>query len=210
LRAFVALLSAFLGTIWFATRLYPGGTWFDASSPGFSFWGNFWCDLLHPVSFNGLPNERGMWCAKLAFGLFAAALFRFWPLAARLSECAQVRRSTEAFGIAGALILLLVTLFSSRSDPLLHAVFVVLSSLLGVLAASVLSLALFRTSNWLMRGVSLLMIGSALLNLAQYVRQSWGAEPARWLAGTQKLTTVLLIGFMLQCAWLFYRAAARA
>ncbi|HEX6240542.1 MAG TPA: hypothetical protein VFZ61_06595, partial [Polyangiales bacterium] len=85
MRSFVALFVAFLLVLWAAAWRYPGGTWFDPSSEGFSFWGNFWCDLLHERAFNRTANGTSMWLARAAFWLFAAALVRFWPLAARLS-----------------------------------------------------------------------------------------------------------------------------
>lgn len=205
MRAFVALLSAFLGSIWLATRLYPGGTWFDRTSPGFSFWGNFWCDLLHPVSFNGADNSTGMWCAKLSFWLFAAALVCFWPLASRLADSPAVQRATNRIGSTGALLLVLVTVFSSRTQSALHGVFVVSSLVAGMLAATVLSLGMYRSTDWGTRLLSLTMMASGLVNLVQYVSQGLGAAPALWLAGTQKISTVLLIAFMLRCAWLVYR-----
>lgn len=204
MRAFVALLSAFLGSLWLATRLYPGGTWFDRGSPGFAFWGNFWCDLLHPVSFNGGDNSVGMGCAKLAFWLFAAALLRFWPLAAQLAKGVPVQRFTHWVGSVGAVLLVLVTLFSSRDQPLWHGVFVVLSLVLGMVAASALSLGMYRGSDPFTRLLSLTMMASGLVNLVQYVSQGLGAPAALWLAGAQKVSTMLLIAFMLRCAWLVY------
>jgi hypothetical protein len=205
LRSFVALLAAFLIVLSCASWLYPGGTWFDRLSPGFAFWGNFWCDLLHERSFNGAPNLQAMWLARAAFWLFALALLRFWPLAASLAARPGTARWVAALGLAGAVTLLLVTLFSSRAEPLVHGVFVVLSALLGVIAACVLSLALYRTADWLTRGIFLALITSALVSLGQYVSQGFGADAALWLAGAQKVTTLALLGFMLRCAWLVHR-----
>jgi hypothetical protein len=208
-RWFAILLLGFLGSLTLAALLYPGGTWFDLRSVGFSFWGNFWCDLLHSPALNDAPNERGALAARVSFWLFAAALLRFWPLAARLSPRPGVRRWVEALGLAGALALVLVTLFSSRDEPVLHALFVVTSTLLGVLAASVLALAIYARASLLTRALSIMLIASALVSLAQYVRQGAGAEPVVWLAGAQKLTTFALLAFMLRCAWLVH-AAQRA
>jgi hypothetical protein len=199
LRAFILSLSVFLITIWLSAHLYPGGTWFDRSSPGFSFWGNFWCDLLHERSFNRQPNGQSLWLARVAFWAFAVALFRFWPLAARLAEGRAVRRWVVSLGLCGALTLLLVTMFSSRSEPLLHGVFVVTSALLGVIAASLLSLAIFAQVDALTRAISLGLIGAALFSLAQYVSQGFGADAAQWLAGAQKITTLFLLAFMARC-----------
>lgn len=205
MRAFVILLSAFLATIWLSTRLYAGGMFFDKQAEGFDFWGNFWCDLLHEQAFDGADNSRAMWSARIAFWLFAAALIRFWTLAGALTESMAVRRWCFALGTFSAVTLTLVTMFSSADEPLLHAVFVVSSALLGVLAATVLSLAMFARADVITRALSLAMIVSALGNVGQYVSQGMGlVRHARWLGGTQKITTVLLIMFMLRCAWLLH------
>lgn len=208
MRSFLALFVAFVLVLGAASLLYPGGTWFDRHSPGFSFWGNFWCDLLHERAFNGGDNRQAMWTARVAFWLFAGALVRFWPLAARLAPTRTAARWVEALGLFGAVTLLLVTLASSRSEPLLHGIFVVSSALLGVIAASVLSVALFATADWATRGVSLALIASALVSLGQYVSQGFGADAALWLAGAQKITTLALFVFMGRCLWLL-RAPAR-
>jgi hypothetical protein len=207
LRAFVLSLSVFLITIWLAAYLYPGGTWFDRASPGFSFWGNFWCDLLHERSFNRLPNTESLWLARVSFWAFAIALMRFWPLAAQLAEGRGVRRWVVSLGLSGALMLLLVTMFSSRSEPLMHGVFVVASSLLGVVAASVLSLAMFARADRVTRVLALGLISSGLFSLGQYVSQGFGADAAEWLAGAQKITTLFLLAFMLRCMLLLKRGS---
>jgi hypothetical protein len=211
-RWFAILLLGFFASMTLAALLYPGGTWFDAGSVGFSFWGNFWCDLLHSPALNAAPNERGALAARVSFWLFAAALLRFWPLAARLCAHPGVRRWVHALGLAGALALVFVTLFSSRDEPTLHGTFVVTSALLGVIAASVLALAIFARASLLTRVLSLALIATAGVSLAQYVRQGAGAEPVEWLAGAQKITTFALLAFMLRCAWLVRdaRAAERA
>lgn len=206
MRWFAILLFGFLGSLALSARLYPGGTWFDIDSVGFSFWGNFWCDLLHTPALNGAANERGAHWARIAFWLFAAALLRFWPLAARLSPRAGARRWVESSGVAGALALVLVTLFSSRDDPVLHALFVVTSALLGVLAACVLALSMYARASLATRALALALIASAAVSLVQYLRQGAGAEPAEWLAGAQKVTTLALLAFMLRCAWLAHQA----
>jgi hypothetical protein len=207
-RSFVALFVAFLLVLGSATQLYPGGTWFDRDSPGFSFWGNFWCDLLHERAFNGADNALAMWAARVAFWLFAAALVRFWPQAAALAPSPRSARWVQALGLFGAVTLLLVTLASSRTEPLLHGVFVVSSALLGVVAASVLSVALFPSADWLTRGLSLVLIGSALVTLGQYVSQAFDVDAALWLAGAQKITTLALFAFMGRCLVLVRRRAA--
>lgn len=208
MKALVTLLVGFAFTLWLATLRYPGGTWFDGRSPGFSFWGNFWCDLLHERAFNHASNAQGMWLSRIAFWLFAAALFRFWPIAAALSPHPGIRRWVSALGLSGALLLLLVTVFSSATDPLLHGVFVVGSALLGVIAAGVLSAALYREADWLTRAISFALLASAGVSLGQYASQGFGADAAEWLAGAQKLTTLALFAFILRCLSLLHERGA--
>ena len=52
---------------------YVGGA---KASPGFSFWGNFWCDLLHAPALNGAPNERGALLVPRGFEVSASFLER--------------------------------------------------------------------------------------------------------------------------------------
>jgi hypothetical protein len=209
MRLVAVLLASFSAVLLVATQLYPGGTWFDARSAGFSFWGNFWCDMLDERALNDAPNHAGALCARFAFWLFAAALVRFWPRAARLSPSAAVQRWVAALGIACALLLLAVTLFSSRAEPELHGVCVIASALLGLAAAATLALSMYARADAATRLLSLLLIGSAAVSVFQYVRQGAGADPAEWLAGAQKITSALLLAFMLRCAWLLRAPAPR-
>lgn len=199
------LLALFALALGLSASFYPGGTFFDLGSQGFSFWGNYWCDLLHERALNRAPNETSRFLARAAFWLFGAALMRFWPLSAELGGSQHVARWVTSLGVSGALSLLFVTIFSSRTEPVMHAVFVVLSALLGVIAASVLSIAMYRATDRFTRFIALAMIASALVSVGQYVAQGFGAAAARWLPGAQKITTVLLLAFMLRCSVLLQR-----
>jgi len=188
---------------------YPGGTFFERGSPGFSFWGNFWCDLLHEHALGGAPNQGAQALARLAFMAFACALACFWPLCASLCPTPRGARFVTRAGTLGALALLTVTLVPSHTQPLLHGVAVMLAALPSVLAAVVLGVALFARADPLTRGLWVGVVGSATVSLFQYVRQGFGAPAAHWLAGAQKCATLALLAFMVRCLVLVARARPR-
>jgi hypothetical protein len=49
-------VACFLAFYFSAAAIYPGGTEGDHQSAGYSHLWNFWCDLLHPVSYSGVMN----------------------------------------------------------------------------------------------------------------------------------------------------------
>jgi hypothetical protein len=196
LAGLVAFVAALAGAIF----RYPGGTFFDRRSPGFSFWGNFFCDLLHERALNGAPNLESQWLARLAFASFGVVLLAFWPRAAALAPGPLARRWVGALGVTGATLLFVVTLVPSHTEPLLHGVVVLASALPNVAAAVVLGVAFYGRSDLVTRLLWLAVVLTASLSLGQYIRQGLGAEAADWLAGSQKLTAIALLAFMGRCS----------
>lgn len=179
-----------------AALSYPGGSFAQPQAADFSFWHNFWCDLLSTHAPNGAPNVLGSTLARLAFACFAYALFRFWPMVAAHTHAAPLARGSERLGRFGACALLAVALVPSSHSELVHGVAVVASAGASAGAALLLVRPLWRggerTSAWL----GLLTVALALLCLAQYVRQGLGGHAATWLAGMQKITTIGLLALM--------------
>jgi len=197
-RATTLWLFAFGVLITAAALSYPGGTWESRASPGYSFWHNFWCDLLPTVAINRQDNLRASVLSRLAFGCFAVALYRFWPHAAAL---ARVRpgRSAERLGQTGGLGLLTVALVPSSTSELVHAIAVLASAGCAVVAAAILLPALARAGERLGVALGIAVLAAAVICLGQYVYGGLvTGRPATWLAGGQKITTALLLAFMLR------------
>lgn len=176
---------------------YPGGTWEDPASIGFSFWHNFWCDLLGTVALNGRPNLRGALLARSAFVCFAVALFRFWPLVVRFAGRSPASVS-ERLGTFGASALMAAALVPAALSQILHGLAVVLSA-----ACSVAAVVPIIPAVWRRGAASAALLGSAAVALAavcvlQYVYQGFSGDAAGWLAGMQKITTAFLLAFILQ------------
>jgi len=182
-----------------AAVAYPGGTWHEPGRVGFSFWNNFWCDLLSSRALNGEANALGAALARAAFALFAYALHRFWPLAVARAHASGAALHATPIGRFGAGCLLAVALVPAASSQVVHGVAVVVSAGTSLVAIGLLLRGLQRSGQ-----VGALQLGSAtilvaLLCLGQYVHQGCcGGRDASWLAGMQKITTIFLLAFMVR------------
>jgi len=209
-RVVTRALFAFGVLITSSALAYPGGTWTHRSSPGFSFWHNFWCDLLSTRALDGRPNLLGSLLARAAFAAFALALVRFWPLAIALSGGAAQRdnpnaatdeprepgRAARLTGQSGAICLLVVALVPAATSQTLHGVAVLVSAGASVAAAAMLLPGLWRNGERTAVALGTLTLMLAVVCLVQYVYQGVGGHVAHWLAGMQKITTAGLLAFM--------------
>jgi hypothetical protein len=183
--------------------LYPGGTWDERAARGFSFWNNFWCDLLSSRALNRRSNVAGSLLARLAFACFALALHRFWPQAVELTRGAprpiRDARWIVRLGTLGASALLVVALVPASTSQLVHGIAVVSSAGLSLGSVALLLPRLFRLRAYRASTLGALVLGSALVCLGQYVGQGvFGHPAADWLAGMQKVTTAFLLAFMFE------------
>src|SRR5690348_15618303 len=79
-----AALSLFALAIACAASLYPGGSWTEPRSAGFSPLRNFWCDLVRTQAINGADNSASRRVSCVAFVALALGLWWFWPIAGSL------------------------------------------------------------------------------------------------------------------------------
>lgn len=189
-------LAAFGACIAASALAYPGGTWENRHSQGFSFWHNFWCDLLAQRSLSGADNGSAKMLARLAFGCFAVALWSFWPaLVQRLGPAhgTTVKRA----GRLGTYALALVALVPAADSQLLHGVAVLAAAGASSCALGAVLPALAQRGRKLALTLALLALATAGVCLAQYVYQGvWSHQAASWLAGMQKVATALFLAFM--------------
>lgn len=141
-----------------AALLYPGGSYDDRHAPGFSFVHNYFCDLLHPVALNGVPNP-GRGVGLVAMALIVPTLAFFWHSVVSLYPNRRALSLTTriAGSVSAAATLLLLTPFHDRAVEIgggfgLVAFFAVLAALprakhgflfLGGIAAMAVSAACF-------------------------------------------------------------------
>lgn len=210
MRACVSGLFGYLLCIIASARLYPGGTWDDRTTQGFSFWENFWCDLLSPVAIGGGEHRLGSYLARAAFVSFAFSMLTFWPLAERYVGPSPQTRLAIRLGRVCAISLVGLSAVPSVSSETGHAVLVVLSCLSGLAAMVSLSLGMDARKNLAERVLAGLVLVSSLVPLLQYVRQGIErANYASWLAGAQKIANGMLLLWMGLLLFQMWRAKNR-
>ncbi|MFK7824120.1 MAG: hypothetical protein AB8G05_08185 [Oligoflexales bacterium] len=85
-------ISGFYSSYGIAINLYPGGTWKDSSTIGYSFWNNYLCDALQQPALNGYPNP-GSDFGLASYGFLLLTLVFWWTILAKLTESQSKRRA---------------------------------------------------------------------------------------------------------------------
>lgn len=81
----------FIFLYFIATFYYPGGSISDKYSVGFSWYDNFWCNLLDNYAINGKPNHA-KFIASIAMFILIFSLGFFWwhfPKSAKMNHTFQ-------------------------------------------------------------------------------------------------------------------------
>ena len=143
-RAITISLVGFYASYITAAALYPGGTWADKSTVGYSLRQNYLCDIFQTTALNGLPNPGSKYIF-VAFGFLLATLFFWWGLltkfladySPRISKAVNIFSYLSALGVVG-----LVTFPASVALRSYHFGAVLTATLCGFFA-SILPLAYF-------------------------------------------------------------------
>jgi hypothetical protein len=191
-------LGAFSLAIASAIAVYPGGSWSERQSSGFSLLRNFWCDLVRSSAINGEPNGASRALASLAFAALAFALWQFWGVASWLLEPAR-RERVRRLGRISTLGLVGMSILPSDAHPVLHGVVALAGAGLGMLCAfACLQARPAGELRWSARRCwAALALAAAAANAALYVYVAYfeGPEtPAQ--PSVQKLATLALLLWM--------------
>ncbi|HEY6728463.1 MAG TPA: hypothetical protein VI197_30845 [Polyangiaceae bacterium] len=183
-----------------AIEMYPGGNLWDRAQPGYDFWRNFWCDLQRQPAYNGAANRIAPRFAQLAMLCLALGIAAYFALAPRLfGRGRRLGQLVTAAGWCGAAGLVAVAAISSRGFPTLHGVAVLAAGPMGLIAVlgTVVGLARSPAQGRLTVLLGAAMLAVSLFTLTQYVREFvFSAPSSEWLPRSQKLATVLALGWM--------------
>ncbi len=167
-----------------AAARYPGGTLLDRGTVGYAHLGNFWCDLLSVVAYNGQPNAARV-IALTATALLPAALLPLWWQLPVLWGASW--RRAPVVPVAGTLATVAMLGVATRlHDEAIHVGAVAAGVACGVL---LMRLATARLRAVLLGGGFALTCGAC--DYAAYV----GGAPTLWLPGLQKLAGAALLAW---------------
>jgi hypothetical protein len=197
-------LAVFVGAMVLAMALYPGGSWTDRESIGFSFWRNFWCDLVRSEAINGADNGQSRRAASLGFAALSLSLWAYWRVATRLLAEPE-RRRVLVLGRTATVGLLATALLPSDANPVLHGGLALSSGTLGMSCAALCVAARregeSRRSARRCLGWAALLLAASNAALYIYVAYCGGPEtPAQ--PSVQKLATLALLAWMVRTLWL--------
>jgi hypothetical protein len=196
--AVLALLAGFVGCEAAAMCAYPGGTFWDKTTVGYSFWQNFFCDLEWNPALNGQPNALAARLAQIAMLFVAAALAAFWWIVPRLffRGAATVIR---VLGPLSSLGLAVVSLMPSDRFGVLHGIAVIVTALPGLGAAllSVWSLATGEPRPRVAAALGASALAVAFVNFVLYTKNLVFHLEGTWVvAAVQKVAAMLLVAWM--------------
>jgi hypothetical protein len=199
-----AALSLFALAIAAAASWYPGGSWTEPGSEGFSLLRNFWCDLVRTQAINGADNSASRRISCVAFAALALALWWFWPIAASLLAPAR-RAWVSALGRLSTLALFSMALLPSDAHPLWHGVIALAGGGLGMVCAASCCVRCGRGARErARRRAAFATLLLAAVNAALYIYVAYAAGPETVLQPiVQKLATLALLLWMsatLRCA----------
>lgn len=167
-----------------AAALYPGGTALNEGVDGYSFWANYWCDLLDTVSYSGGINH-GRPFALLATVLLPLSLVPLWLQLPRLfPERSLGRRIVRLAGPASMFLATLV--FTPFHDQVVN-----LAALLGLAAFTSTIVSLAKEQRSSLVKLAWLPMGLGLLNYAM-----WTSGSFLWA-----MPTVQKLAYLSFCVW---------
>ncbi len=189
----------FIGLEAAAASRYPGGTWFDRSSLGYSFRFNYFCDLTSSHALNGAANP-GAPLARSAMLVLSLGMIAFWRTLAELWSLGRMRSIAMVLGTTSGALASAVPFLPSVEVGWVHALMTTSAGVVGLGAGGLAIWGAFRRRELLVGtlGVGAFATG-ALVSVLYLASQVLHAE-TRELPLAQKLAAAVLLAWMIASA----------
>jgi hypothetical protein len=192
------LLIPIIGSIIFiilfiiATQYYPGGSQANKNSVGFSWLHNYWCNLLHPIAINGLPNPAQPFMMTAMF-LLCGSLMVFWGLFPNYLHINKpFIRLSQITGILAMLMVMLI--FTTWHDTLLN-----IAGVLILVCLTIVYIGLYKNKWYLLFNYGIInLIILAFNNYLYYCTNLF------YLPIVQKISVFIFLGWIiLSCNYVY-------
>ncbi|MEO6722501.1 MAG: hypothetical protein ABIN67_19180 [Ferruginibacter sp.] len=137
----LAGILAFILLYFIAAMLYPGGSQANASSTGFSWLHNYWCNLLNEKAMNGKPNTARPVAITGMFVLCISLAIFWYQFAGAMKFTPVVKTSIRISGVLSMITGLF--LYSKYHDSIIN-----ISGVLGMFAIAGTFVGLYK-NKWL-------------------------------------------------------------
>ncbi len=202
-----------------AMLFYPGGTLYDASTAGYSFFGNFFSELGLTVTYYGKSNAVSAVIFTFSLTVLGIGIAAFFAVTQYIVGAARSGRATAragaVFGIAAGLAFIGVAATPANRLLGMHVAFLCIAFPAVMIAAALHSAALFLAGPHLRRfaetHVAAAVLMAGYLMLAAFGPGLKTAYGVRFQAAAQKAAVYPAIAFIIyqSVAALKLAAAAR-
>ena len=181
---YLPFLGMFLFLVFYilAAANYPGGSWQEFDSEGFSLINNYLCDLLDEYAINGELN-RGRYFARFALGALCLSILQIWMVLPGIFD--RDGFNIGLMRISGVLALITVCFLSSEQ----HDTIVYLAGILGSVAFICCFMELYRNGYTMLLFLGIFCFALFLLNYYMYESRQF----VELLPLMQKVTMLLII-----------------
>ncbi|NND61651.1 MAG: hypothetical protein HKN48_00500 [Flavobacteriaceae bacterium] len=177
----------FFGIYFFSSTLYPGGTQIDSTTVGFSWFQNYWCDLMETEAYNGESNPAQPYALAAMIMLCVSLSVFFYKFPKYFYISPFWNRLIVIFGIGSMIAAVLV------ASPL-HNSMIAVASILGLFALIGIIYGVIKHKlRWFTVVAVICMLLIGFNNYSYYSR-----EFVYWLPLLQKISFAVILG------WLFF------
>lgn len=178
----------------YASTLYPGGSQFNRNSDSFSWWGNYWCDLLRKKAYNGMPNISRPFAIASTFSLcFGVGIF-YYLFPSHFMMRKFWRRVVKLLGVTSMIFAFF--LFTDKHDIMLS-----IAGVLGIIALIGTLVALKRNNSFGLLWIGGICAFLVVVNNYMY----YAATYIEFLPFIQKITTVFILIWIVGLNLVFFK-----
>ncbi len=190
----------FLVLVAAAMARFGGGTVFDPSAEGYSFWNNSLSDLGRTISPSGRSSETSAALYHTAlFGLICSFVPMFLALPALMPNCPRTGRLARGAGLVSLAGMVGVAVTPTDVYPLAHMVTIGLAAVPALAAASLCLTGMWRDRacpRFLALATTIMLV-SAVAHFSQYVHHFWlGGNWTPACTAAQKVLAICVLGWV--------------
>ena len=186
---FIGLPAYVVFTVWAGLK-YPGGSINDPNASGFSYFNNFFCDLMVDTTENGIKNPARP-IAMIGHIFLSVSMIIFFAIVPEIFKVKNfVTRSIQVFGVIS--MVFFIFFYTKQHDTLVWY-----TGVSGTLASLFLLYEIFKFNNKGLISITFLALILSIFNFVSFV----SGFCIDWLPFIQKFS------FLIDAIWVFWICA---
>jgi len=175
---------------------YPGGTWWDRRTRGYSLWQNFLCDLFHHRALNGRDNAVSAALATAGALSMLVAMSAFFVLVARTAPSSRAAWVARTVGVASCALGVAIPLTPSDQHRAAHLAVMLGISVPALVSLGAAAVVTVRGRSRVAAGFAALTAVCATLDALAYAIATQTRALDLALAPVQRLAMLSMLGWI--------------